>query len=265
MDSDLFGGSDDSDDVDFDTHIVSVSVSHETLWQLNTVLESIEAPDVIRAPLRREIHQYTSYANYTPTFTSWIAATVMYFGTTGSATMLFSDNSAMSYVNAARRFTIAYLYGLKDAYEQDSTVGREQTESLEQLLEMLNETPAMADALSRMFTPDTDDSVGMFDAHTIDADDNPFADERDDNHIEDTVADDGTRYRVASEQLDADPEYASVDPEEMDAEYDEEDVDDFIDSVEEMMDDIESNLRDDAGDATSESDAESESESDDDA
>jgi hypothetical protein len=257
MDTDLFGGSDDSDDVDSDTHIVSVSVSHETLCQLNTVLESIEAPDVIRAPLRREIHQYTSYANYTPTFTSWIAATVMYFGTTGSATMLFSGDSAMSYVNAARHFTIAYLHGLKDAYEQDSTVGREQTESLEQLLEMLNETPAMADALSRMFTPDTDDSGGVFDADTIDADDNPFDDDREDNHIEDTVEDDGTRYRVASEQLDADPEYASVAPEEMDAEYEDDDVDDFIETVEEMMDDIKSNLRDDPGDAESESGTES--------
>lgn len=203
MDTDLFGGSDDSDAPDSDAHIVSVAVSHETLCQLNTVLESIEAPDGIRSPLRREIHQYESYANYTPTFSSTVASAIMYFASTGSATMLFSDTSATSYMNAARRFTVAYLHGLRRAYERDSTIGREQIDELDHLLGMLDETPAMTDALSRLFGPDSSADGGVFDADTLDPDDNPFEDDT-------KLSGQAGNLTVESEQLDKDPEYETV-------------------------------------------------------
>jgi len=48
MDTDLFGGSDDSDDVDSDTHIVSVSVSHETLFDILPALKGEDSTVGVR-------------------------------------------------------------------------------------------------------------------------------------------------------------------------------------------------------------------------
>jgi hypothetical protein len=210
----LTGRDDDEDD----SYVLTVSVSAETLRLTAELLEGTDIPEMLSMAVRRELQNYELYPDYTPRFTKSIASSVAMLASTQSITKLFATDGA-SYLSASRSFTVAYLQGLKRAYEDDPDVDEETVESVTEMIEMMD-TGSVELGLDAGSVADAN-GVG-FDAHDLDPDENPFApsgmdtedneastdeaDDADDTDIEETVGEVTARSR----QLDKDPETGVV-------------------------------------------------------